>query len=417
MKVKEIFSLSCTPPRKLKSDKKGQGALTTTILGAVVLSTLVASATSWYLSMQGNISKMDNSLEAMMIAQNEYSTLSHMSMEDLEKRKDYYTNGYDVGSNYTITFNLGEKGSFKDGSCKTSGLSDDDERNCYANTNAVVKDKQSGKVLYTTRTTPIVTTGAFDGLLGDYVEIGTSGTVNQDGFIVAGGSRKPSMSIKVNGIVRGHVVGRSYGTGTIGQTVPIHKGDDYEITGPCDYAYFIPFGAKKANAVSSHGDLNSGESDTGNDVELKYDASTNTIKGYVNGEETPFASQGGSGSGFPDYSNAYVLKSWNKGYETVVAPENGWIYIWDGNRTVDISSRQSNEGYPNVTMIGIGNVTEDRYYSSIFNEVSRKIFVPTVATIYNGYASSIIPVSKNQSITVFSIEDDGCWIWFIPVKK
>jgi len=161
--------------------------------------------------------------------------------------------------------------------------------------------------------------------------------------------------------------------------------------------------------------------DSANNIALKYEQNDGedkkTLHAYVDGVEVPLASQ--NGSGFPDYDNAYVLKSWQAGKETVIAPENGWIYIWDGNRNQDISVRQSDYGYPNVTMIGMNNnglMIDNGFGKPILN-VGKKIFVTTVATVHDGYASSIIPVSKGQSITVFSVEDDGCQVWFIPVKK
>lgn len=124
---------------------------------------------------------------------------------------------------------------------------------------------------------------------------------------------------------------------------------------------------------------------------------------------------------FPDYDKAYVLESWNKGNRQFTAPENGWIYIWDGNRNQDIASRQLVEDvYPRVTAIGLGQSAITGNFNSDYGaatvHVGAKIIAVSVATQYNGYASPIIPISKGTSFQVASIEDDGCQVWFIPIK-
>lgn len=124
---------------------------------------------------------------------------------------------------------------------------------------------------------------------------------------------------------------------------------------------------------------------------------------------------------FPDYDKAYVLESWNKGNRQFTAPENGWIYIWDGNRNQDIASRQLVEDvYPGVTAIGLGQSAITGNFNSDYGaatvHVGAKIIAVSVATQYNGYASPIIPIAKGTSFQVASIEDDGCQVWFIPIK-
>ena len=121
--------------------------------------------------------------------------------------------------------------------------------------------------------------------------------------------------------------------------------------------------------------------------------------------------------GFPDYNNAYILQSWNVGTSTVIIPDNGWMYILDGNRTEDINGRQSRAGYPTVTGIILNSNIKQRCDYSCTPSYGQNIITTTVATTFDGYASSIIPVSKGTTITVNSIEDDGCQVWFIPTKK
>lgn len=68
-----------------------------------------------------------------------------------------------------------------------------------------------------------------------------SGTAKEAGFIVAAGSNKPyNLAVKVNGTLLGYVVPRSYGTGDIQVCVPCPKGANWEITGKCSWAYWMP---------------------------------------------------------------------------------------------------------------------------------------------------------------------------------
>lgn len=124
---------------------------------------------------------------------------------------------------------------------------------------------------------------------------------------------------------------------------------------------------------------------------------------------------------FPDYDKAYVLESWDKGNRQFTAPENGWIYIWDGNRNQDIASKQLVEDvYPKVTAIGLGQSAITGNFVSDYGDATvhagAKIIAVSVATQYNGYASPIIPIAKGTAFQVASIEDDGCQVWFIPIK-
>ena len=99
-------------------------------------------------------------------------------------------------------------------------LGDDTER--YELKTAVVKEPQNSN-------------------LGDYENIPLQGVAKSDGFIVAAGSSKPeAFHIIVDGVLRGFVVNRDYGTGPISATVPIKKGSTYNVYGSVWYCYFIP---------------------------------------------------------------------------------------------------------------------------------------------------------------------------------
>ena len=142
---------------------------------------------------------------------------------------------------------------------------------------------------------------------------------------------------------------------------------------------------------------------------------------------------GGSGIGIPDYNKAYVLASWNVGDRSLTMPDDGWVYIWDGNRNTDIVNRQGWYAGKHAGRTSLFNVTgitmnpDSSYRDSWGNnpwsrrgteeKYGSKIIIPATPTTHNGYASSLMPVGKGQKIFVNSIEDDGCQVWFIPNKK
>ena len=141
----------------------------------------------------------------------------------------------------------------------------------------------------------------------------------------------------------------------------------------------------------------------------------------------------GSGIGIPDYNKAYVLASWNMGDRSLTMPDDGWVYIWDGNRNTDIVNRQGWYAGKHAGRTSLFNVTgitmnPDSSYRDVWSSDSwsghgtrekygSKIIIPATPTTHNGYASSLMPVGKGQKIFVNSIEDDGCQVWFIPNKK
>ena len=143
-----IFSL-----HKLKKNKSGQGSLVAIILGCVLLSTIVASSTSWYISMRNNLSNTEDKLEAQTIAQSEWERLSHMSLDELEANRNNFKTPYSAGteSQYSVSVNLGEKGTFNNGTC---GAVSGGYANCFKNTTITVY--RDGNRMFTTRTLPLM---------------------------------------------------------------------------------------------------------------------------------------------------------------------------------------------------------------------------------------------------------------------
>lgn len=145
--------------KKFKSlavnNRKGQGTLTIAIIASTLFATIVASATSWYLSMNNKVDGFDDKLESMSIAMSEWQRLEHMSLEELEAHRDEYKDPWDVGSKYKVSVTLGEQGTFEDGQCKTTTSSgSSDEKNCFKDTIMTVYDSNDIP-LYTTRTLPL----------------------------------------------------------------------------------------------------------------------------------------------------------------------------------------------------------------------------------------------------------------------
>ena len=134
-------------------NKSGQGSLVGVVIGGIVLSTLVASATSWYITMRNNIGNTEDKLEAQTIAQSEWERLSHMSLDELEANRNTFKTPYSAGtgSQYSISVNLGEKGTFNGGTCGnvTGGYA-----NCFKNTTITVY--RDGNRMFTTRTLPLM---------------------------------------------------------------------------------------------------------------------------------------------------------------------------------------------------------------------------------------------------------------------
>ena len=139
---------------KKKSDKSGQGGLVAVVLAGLVGSILVSSATSWYLSMRNGIGNLEDKLEAQTIAQSEWERLSHMSLDELEAKRGELAEKYSAGSDsqYQISVNLGEKGTFNNGTC--GGIGSDGYANCFKNTTITVY--RDGNRMFTTRTLPLM---------------------------------------------------------------------------------------------------------------------------------------------------------------------------------------------------------------------------------------------------------------------
>ena len=139
--------------KKLKLNKQAQGSLIAIVLGGVVLSTIVASGTSWYLTMRNNLGDTEDKLEAQTIAMSEWERLSHMSLDELEANRNTFKTPYSAGtgSQFSISVNLGEKGTFNGGTCGnvTGGYA-----NCFKNTTITVY--RDGNRMFTTRTLPLM---------------------------------------------------------------------------------------------------------------------------------------------------------------------------------------------------------------------------------------------------------------------
>ena len=140
--------------KKLKLNKQAQGGLVAVVLAGLVGSILVSSATSWYLSMRNNIGNVEDKLEAQTIAQSEWERLSHMSLDELEAKRSELANKYSAGTNsqYQISVNLGQKGTFNGGTCGAIGS--DGYANCFKDTTITVY--RDGNRMFTTRTLPLM---------------------------------------------------------------------------------------------------------------------------------------------------------------------------------------------------------------------------------------------------------------------
>ena len=140
--------------KKLKLNKQAQGGLVAVVLAGLVGSILVSSATSWYLSMRNNIGNVEDKLEAQTIAQSEWERLSHMSLDELEAKRGELAEKYSAGtgSQYQISVNLGEKGTFNGGTCGAIGS--DGYANCFKDTTITVY--RDGNRMFTTRTLPLM---------------------------------------------------------------------------------------------------------------------------------------------------------------------------------------------------------------------------------------------------------------------
>ena len=141
--------------KKYIKNKKGQGALLATIIGSIVMSTIIASSTQWFLSMNKTMGATNERLEAMTIAMSEWQRLEHMSLDELEANRKNYKTPYAVGDKFKVGVTLGEQGYFDKGTCNSlTGSYASENANCFKDTIMTVYDK-SGSALYTTRSLPL----------------------------------------------------------------------------------------------------------------------------------------------------------------------------------------------------------------------------------------------------------------------
>ena len=129
------------------------------IVGTVILATVIGSATSWYLSMNRFVYGMDDKLEAMTVATSEWNRLEHMSLDDLESARETFKEPWAAGDKYKVSLELGEKGVFDEGVCKTSLVASSvDEYDCFDDTIMKIYEADTGNVIYTTRQLPMSST-------------------------------------------------------------------------------------------------------------------------------------------------------------------------------------------------------------------------------------------------------------------
>ena len=103
--------------------------------------------------MRNNLGDTEEKLEAQTIAQSEWERLSHMSLDELEANRNTLKTPYSAGtgSQYTVSVNLGQKGTFNNGTC---GAVSGGYANCFKDTTITVY--RDGSRLFTTRTLPLM---------------------------------------------------------------------------------------------------------------------------------------------------------------------------------------------------------------------------------------------------------------------
>ena len=237
--------------KQLKRDKSGQGSLVAVALGGIVLSTLVASATSWYLTMRNNLGNTEDKLEAQTIAQSEWERLSHMSLDELEANRNALKTPYSAGtgSQFSISVNLGEKGTFNNGTC---GNVSGGYANCFKNTTITVY--RDGNRMFTTRTLPL--------MAGDYTRKEIDAKLSAEAS--ARSNKDTDLQNQIN-----NLTARLNGKEFIKNKTPNY------------------------------------------DLNLRYEKKAGedkfTLHAYNGNTEIPLASQGGDGGGFPNKKISYYI--------------------------------------------------------------------------------------------------------------
>lgn len=132
-------------------------------------------------------------LEAMTIAMSEWQRLEHMSMEELEEKREEYKTPYHVGGRFTVSVILGKQGFFDNGKCNELKKYESTAPNCFDNTVLTVYDKD-GTSLYTTRSLPLSSsTDVFPiGTILPYV--GELNKIPQGWFLCDGNNGTPDLS-------------------------------------------------------------------------------------------------------------------------------------------------------------------------------------------------------------------------------
>lgn len=105
--------------KKLKS-KKAIGSMASVLVGSIVLSTMVAATTEWYLSLKNNNNSVDVALEGQIVALNKWDEIVHQGLDEKETNVDKTDVSVDKYG-HKITVEYGKRGAFKDGGkCVTS---------------------------------------------------------------------------------------------------------------------------------------------------------------------------------------------------------------------------------------------------------------------------------------------------------
>lgn len=95
-------------------NRSGQGGLVGVIIAAVILSTIIAAGTEWYLSMNKSTGRMQEQMEAQSYAYNEWQKVlaedyNGLSSKDRKNVSDKFDLKRDVGAEKTISGNGKEK--------------------------------------------------------------------------------------------------------------------------------------------------------------------------------------------------------------------------------------------------------------------------------------------------------------------
>ncbi|SEA10394.1 phage tail protein [Selenomonas ruminantium] len=212
-------------------NRNGQGGLVGVIIATTILSTIIAGATEWYLSMHKNIDKSSDELSAVSVGFNEWNKIVHDDFTQTAS-KSGKSESVDVMGKFTVIKEYGSVGiPNNNGTCKTASEAelDDADETCMPIT-LTVKDK-SGNVLHTSQPT-LFSSSAGVSPVPDYsqgIEVDTSKPfiAPEDGMIflwIQNGCAHPTAYANQGMTIDGVVVAR--------HTLGVHIEDGYMETFP-----------------------------------------------------------------------------------------------------------------------------------------------------------------------------------------